>query len=673
MVTYGYEGDTLLLARIRAPEDLRDGQNIDLLAKARWLVCRADACVPGKAELSLRIGVDKTEPHPDSRWTGLFAKTRDRLPRALPLWKSRVEADADKIVLSLQAPASEQPSVKTLEVFPIDNNLVDPDVDARVTRNASGFTIELARSQNGKTAPATLGAVLVASEGWDAEARVHAIEVSAPVSAATGAAAAATGGAATDTTGAPEASAPAAAGAPASATTAERARNNDSAAAVADANDYAASASRPDPPATAGTSPMPGATDLTLLLALVFAFAGGLILNLMPCVFPVLSLKVVGFVHVAHNDSFRIRRHGLAFAAGVLVSFWILAGLLLVLRAGGQGLGWGFQLQQPFFVAALTLLLFAMSLNLLGVFEVGSSLIGAAGRFDSRSGYQGSFLSGVLATVLATPCSAPFMGAALGYALVQPPAASLLVFTLLGLGMATPYLLLSFAPWLLRALPRPGAWMETLRQAMAFPLLATVIWLVWVFGQQVGNDAVLELLGAVLLVGIGVWIGGHFAGARTRAGRLTVHGATAACLLAGLAVAGVAADRPLAAACTSNETGDGVNWVPYDAARLAALRTEGRAVFLDFTAAWCLSCKVNERLALSTEAVRDKIRDLDVVAMRGDWTNRDPAITNVLESFGRSGVPLYVIYPRGRDSAAVVLPAILSAEIVLDALDRAAE
>ncbi|MBI5504212.1 MAG: thioredoxin family protein [Deltaproteobacteria bacterium] len=649
-VTYGYEGDTLLLATIEPPAGLRDGQSIDLAAKASWLVCRADACVPGKADLSLRIGVDQAEPNPDSRWTALFAQTREQVPHSLPQWTSRVEAGREKVILSLQAPAAAQPSVKTVEVFPIDNDLVDPDVEPTVTRTASGFTIELARAQNDETPRATFDAVLVTREGWDAKASVRAIEVSAPVRDAAGAATAK----------------PQAAPAP-----------QPSAAAATPARPDAAiappvAAATPPPALPTSVAPQAGAANLTLLLALVFAFAGGLILNMMPCVFPVLSLKVMGFVHVAHNDNARIRRHGLAFAAGVLVSFWILAGLLLALRAGGEGLGWGFQLQQPLFVAALTLLLFVMSLNLLGVFEVGSSLTGAAGRFDSRSGYHGSFLSGVLATVLATPCSAPFMGAALGYALVQPPAASLLVFTFLGLGMAAPYLLLSFAPWLLRALPRPGAWMETLRQAMAFPLFATVIWLVWVFGQQVGNDAVLQLLAAVLLLGIGVWIGGHFAGARSPSGRLYVHCASAVCLIAGLAVAGLAANRPQATACESEQSADGVTWIPYEAERLAALRAEGRMVFLDVTAAWCLSCKVNERLALGTEAVRDKIRELGVVAMKGDWTNRDPAITEVLESFGRSGVPLYVLYPGGPDSAAVVLPPILSTEIVLEALDRAA-
>ena len=652
MVTYGYDGDTLLLATIQPPVELRDGQSIDLAAKASWLVCRADACVPGKADLSLRIGVDETEQHPDSRWTGLFEKTRKQVPRVLAQWTARVEADADKVVLSLHAPASKQPSVKTIEVFPIDNDLVDPDVDPRVIHTASGFTIELARSKNGGTAPAALGAVLVTEDGWDAEGRVHAIEVSAPAHITVAANAFAPAqDAPASSAAAPQPGAPL----PVAASAAQQA---------------AAAAQSTEHP---NAAPRTGATDLTLLIALVFAFAGGMILNLMPCVFPVLSLKVLGFVHVAHNDSARIRRHGLAFAAGVLISFWILAGLLLALRAGGQGLGWGFQLQQPLFVAALTLLLFAMALNLLGVFEVGSSLTGAAGRFDSESGYHGSFLSGVLATVLATPCSAPFMGAALGYALVQPPAASLLVFTSLGLGMATPYLLLSFAPPLLRALPRPGAWMETLRQMMAFPLFATVIWLLWVFGQQVGNDAVLQLLAAILLVGIGAWIGGHFSGARSRGGRLSVRFATAACLVAGLAIAGAAANRPVSTACTSNRDDGGINWSPYDAGRLVTLREQGRIVLLDFTAAWCLSCKVNETLALETAAVRNKIRDLDVVAMKGDWTNRDPAITSVLESFGRSGVPLCVLYPRGSDSAAVVLPAILSSEIVLEALGRAAD
>jgi thiol:disulfide interchange protein DsbD len=304
---------------------------------------------------------------------------------------------------------------------------------------------------------------------------------------------------------------------------------------------------------------------------------------------------------------------------------------------------------------------------------MGGSISSAAGRFDSESGYRGSFLSGALATVLATPCTAPFMGAALGYAMAQPPAVAMFVFTALGAGMAAPYVVLSFAPRLLRRLPRPGAWMETFRQAMAFPLLATVIWLVWVFGQQVGNDGVLRLLAGFLLIGIAGWIRGHFGPAPlAMIGRMAARGATATALVAGVALVASAASLPTAAECATDAGArDGIAWVPYDAARLAELRAEGRPVFVDFTAAWCLSCKVNERVALSAPSVQSRLRELDIVAMKGDWTRGDPEITRALESFGRNGVPLYVLYPRGTGAEPELLPSILTPEIVLDALNRA--
>ncbi|MDT8436143.1 MAG: thioredoxin family protein, partial [Gemmatimonadota bacterium] len=404
-------------------------------------------------------------------------------------------------------------------------------------------------------------------------------------------------------------------------------------------------------------------------LALLFAFLGGLLLNLMPCVFPVLSVKVLGFVEHGGGSAAGARRHGLAFAAGVVGSFLLLAGLLLALRAGGESLGWGFQLQSPVIVAALALLLFLLGLNLSGLFEVGAGLT-RLGAIGGGRGTRDALLTGGLTVLVASPCTAPFMGAALGFALVQPPAAGLAVFTALGLGLAAPYVVLSFSPALLRRLPRPGPWMVTLRQALAFPLYATVAWLVWVFGRQAGIDATGLLLLALTLVAFGAWGLGRAAPARrpalARAGRF----ASVVLLLAGTAVAlqGARAARPPSAEAAVPAGG----WEAWSPDRVAELRAEGRPVFLDFTAAWCLSCQVNERVALATEPVRTAFADADVALLKADWTNRDPRITAALASFGRSGVPLYVLYPAGGTGDPDILPAVLTPGLVVAAVERAA-
>lgn len=415
----------------------------------------------------------------------------------------------------------------------------------------------------------------------------------------------------------------------------------------------------------------PGRTTAGMGLALAagLALLGGLILNLMPCVFPVLSVKVLSFIQLAHGDPGRVRRHGLAFLVGVLASFWLLAGLLLALRAAGGGVGWGFQLQSPGFVAAMALLLTAVGLNLMGAFEVGLGLSRLAGGAPHPAGYPGSFLTGVLAVLVATPCTAPFMGAALGFALARPAVEALAIFTALGLGMAAPYLLLAELPGLLARLPRPGAWMVTLRQGLAFPLFATAVWLTWVLGRQSGVDAVGLLLLAALGVGFAAWGVGHL---QRGSQRRWLPGAV---VLVGLGVAAVlgfaAAMRPAArAAAPARDTAAtaAIDWQPWSAGRVAELRAAGRPVFVDFTAAWCISCQVNKQVALDTDAVARRFAALRITALEADWTRYDPAITQALAGFGRSGVPLYVYYPPG--GAPRLLPAVLTPAAVLEAVAR---
>ena len=412
----------------------------------------------------------------------------------------------------------------------------------------------------------------------------------------------------------------------------------------------------------------PGAAP-AWLVALGFAFIGGLILNLMPCVLPVLSLKVLGFVRDSANDEGGAWRHGLAFTMGVLSFFWILALALLALRAGGEQVGWGFQLQSPAFVVFLACLFFAIGLNLFGVFEIGQGLTAAGQATVGKSGLAGSFWSGALATVIATPCTAPFMGSALGFTLDQPAWVSLTVFTSLGLGMASPYLVLSLFPALVRFVPKPGEWMETFKQVMGFPIMATVIYLVWLFGRQTGLNAVGLLLGGLLLIALGAWIYGR--GALPPSGRRVWANVMAAVfVLIGLALG---FSQAQASPQTRSEGGvqveHGIAWEPFSPARVAELRAAGTPVFIDFTADWCLTCQVNEAVAF-TDEVRERFEQEGVAMLKADWTLRDDVITQALAGYGRRGVPVYVLYGRDPGAEPHLLPEVLSPGIVLDAMDE---
>ncbi|WP_018289904.1 protein-disulfide reductase DsbD [Verrucomicrobium sp. 3C] len=398
-----------------------------------------------------------------------------------------------------------------------------------------------------------------------------------------------------------------------------------------------------------------------LWLALSFAFLGGLILNLMPCVFPVLSLKVLHLVERGQEEDGGSFRHGLAFLGGVLSSFLALAATLLVLRARGAALGWGFQLQSAPFVAFLAVLFFLVSLSLFGVFEFGASL-GSMGEVADRArGLLGSFASGVLATVVASPCTAPFMGVALGFALAQPMWVAFLVFSALGLGVAAPVFLLTAFPVLLQFLPRPGQWMEDFKQLLGFPMMAAVVWLLWVYGKLRGIDGIGSLLLALVAVGFGAWLFGRYANpSRMLPVRLLAG-------LIGMLVVGATVGYLLRDASSRKEE---VPWIPYSAARLSELRVEGVPVFLDFTASWCLTCKVNERVALDNPEVRKRLSDRGVVWMVADWTNRDPTITQALTELGRSGVPTYVLYGPDPQAQPKLLPELLTPRLILDELDK---
>jgi thiol:disulfide interchange protein/DsbC/DsbD-like thiol-disulfide interchange protein len=649
LVSYGYFDQVLFPVEIAPPADLAPGDSMRLAGRAHWLVCIED-CFPAEAELSLSLPVRAATPEPDPATTAAFADARSRIPGVDPRWTAAARATESWYGLRLEPPADlDAAALSGLQFFAADGDVIDHAAEQAWDVDGGALVVRLARSGFATGVADTLRGVLVASrarapapadDAGPVDGAALAVEFAAPVEVAPG-------------------------------TTAE------------------------GPAIGAGTESRVSAAALGIGLALVFAFLGGLILNLMPCVFPILGIKVLGFVGHAEEGRGGAARQGGAFAAGVLASFWVLGGLLLVLRAAGESVGWGFQLQSPPFVGAMALLFFLLALALLGAFEIGVSLtrLGMFGNGKIPSTYRTepeagkvpapkpgsrnraaqSFGTGILATVVATPCTAPFMGAALGWALIRPPVETMLVFTALGAGMAAPYVALSLSPGLLERLPPPGRWMETLKQILAFPLLATVVWLAWVFGLQTGVGGVAGLLAALLLAGLAAWVAGRWAGLAARPGRRHVARAVAVAIGIGalfvlVRASGATPGGPgLAAVSGAGAEGPG-GWRPWSPAAVAEARASGEPLLLDFTAAWCLSCQVNERVVLNTAAIREAFRAHGVTLLKADWTRRDPAITAALAELGRSSVPVYALYPRGGGDP-VLLPSVLTREIVLDALE----
>jgi thiol:disulfide interchange protein DsbD len=413
-------------------------------------------------------------------------------------------------------------------------------------------------------------------------------------------------------------------------------------------------------PSPNATIPAPNGSNVTTFTAIGLAFLGGIILNLMPCVFPVLFLKGLALLQSSGQERKHLRSHGLVYTLGILVSFWIIVGVLLALRAGGSQAGWGFQLQSPVFLTVLAAGIFFFALSLAGLFDIGLSLTSVGGELAQKQGYTGSFFTGVLATIVATPCTAPLMGAAIGFALSQPAHITFAIFTALALGLAAPYLLLTFQPAWTRILPRPGAWMEIFKQLTAVIFFATVIWLTYVYGSLFTGGAsggqgmyrVALLLGCFLMLAIAGWVLGKWPA------RWPSTIAAIIIVALGLAI-------PL-----YQPKDNTLVWAPYSQQALSQARAAGHPVFIDFTAAWCLSCQVNERLVLKSAEVQHQFSRNNVTLLRADWTQYDPAITQQLASINRSGVPTYVIYPAPVNSAPDVLPELLTKDIVLAALEK---
>jgi thiol:disulfide interchange protein DsbD len=597
LMNYGYEDDVVLLTELTPPAGARPG-SYPVKAKADWLVCK-DVCIPEKGELDITIPVAAGEPAINPRFQAHIERARTQLPVEAPGWKFESALQAGALVVRLVPPAGAA-APKSIRFFPERELLIEPAAPQKVTREGNAVRIEMKLAEPPLAGVKSVAGVAVSEDGWPGIPR-KAIEVEAPVSAS--------------------AIAPAA-------------------------------SVRPVAPAGAG----PGGSALA---ALAFALVGGILLNLMPCVFPVLGIKVMGFVQHAHGEAQAMRRQGWAFAAGTVLSFVVLAAIMLALRAGGTQLGWGFQLQSPLVVTLLAALFFVLALNLSGVFEWGAFAQSMTSNMGARGRYADAFLSGVLASAVATPCTAPFMGAAVGFTLTQSAVLALAVFMTLGIGMALPVVLLAHFPALLKRLPRPGAWMETFKQVLAFPLYATVAWLTWVLGAQAGNDAVLALLAGLVLVAMAAWMYGRW----EHAASLWRAAVAALLAAAGIAIAWPGANAPASPGLPVAQAGE-LPWQEWSPEKLAALNGEGRAVFVDFTAAWCVTCQVNKRVALHNDAVVREFAARGVVPLRADWTRQDPRITAALSALGRNAVPVYALYLPG-EAAPRLLPEVLTPSLVL--------
>ena len=597
LVNYGYEKTILLPVPLTVAPTF-NGTQLDIQLKASWLICRKE-CIPQEGDFSLRIPVKSSTGMNSQLFRDTFAAT----PRPLPAGNSLVQVSGNTVKVSLGGlpPALQG---KTLAFFPETNGVIEPAASWQQTWQGPSWTAQVPLSGQRTESPAMMPLVVALEDA------AYRIEV--PVQ------------------GEWPKLAPVAAVSPALK-------------AALDANANAST--------TTGTAPLQNSgVPLSLLAALFGALLGGMLLNLMPCVFPVLAIKVVGFVHVK-DQATRVNT-GLAYSAGVVLSFLALGALLLGLRAAGEQLGWGFQLQSPAVVAALAVLFTLMGLNLAGLFEFGGFLPGRVAGLQAKNPTLNAFLSGVLATAIASPCTAPFMGASLGYALGLPAVQALAVFAAIGVGMALPYLAASVVPAVARALPRPGAWMLTFKQLMAFPMFATVVWLVWVLGQQSGIDGAGALLALLVLLTLTIWSLTLKGRART-----TLTGVSMVLLVAALWSVGPNVVK-LQEGPAANQAANG--WQPWEPLRVEQLTAQGQSVFVDFTAAWCVTCQYNKKTTLANASVLADLQAKKVVLLRADWTRRDPAVTAALRQLGRSGVPVYVIYKAGR--APVVLSEILSVD-----------
>lgn len=600
LANYGYEGTVLLPVPLTITPDFKPSvlaSDLEVKLRASWLVCRKE-CIPEEGEFTLKVPVRGSTAGNGPAFEAAFAAQPRPLMAStgrIATPDSNIQIAGNAIKLSVQGlPVSLRG--KTLEFFPETPEVIETAGQWTQAWNGAAWTATVPLSPQRSNSPSVMPVVLASgNEAYRAELQVLGQW--------------------------PQTAAPA--GVPPALEAALKAN---------------AAAPQSAPP-------------IGFFAALLGALIGGLILNLMPCVFPVLAIKIVGFTQHA-QDRRGHRISGFAYTAGVIVSFLVLGALVLGLRAAGEQLGWGFQLQSPAVIAGLAVLFTVIGLNLTGLFEFGSFLPGNVASAQAKNPVVNSFLSGVLAVAVASPCTAPFMGASLGLAVSLPPAQALAIFAALGVGMALPYLAASLIPAVAHMLPRPGAWMDTFRKLMAFPMFATVVWLVWILGQQSGIDGAGALLALLVALAAVIW-------AFTLAGRSRVIVSALTITFLALLLATIAPNitRPLDAPVAASA---GDRWQAWEPGRVDQIVATGQPVFVDFTAAWCVTCQYNKKTTLANKDVLADMAQKNVALLRADWTRRDPAITAALAQLGRNGVPVYVLYKQGR--APVVLAEILGVE-----------
>jgi thiol:disulfide interchange protein len=603
VINYGFQDEAVLLVRITPPADYTGPLKLE--ATANWLVCE-DVCIPeeGKFELALPVTAAGAPAPPATR--AIFDKARQAVPTQSP-WPARYGvAKSGDPTLIVEARGLKADTIRDVYFFPAEWGPIASMAKQGAVIGADGIRIPLKRGDAKAALPAELAGTLVLTEKT-ADGVVHqAFDVSAKLDAA-----------------------------------------------------FVPSTSL----ALAASS-----EQLSLIEALLFALLGGLILNLMPCVFPVLAMKAAAFARLAGHERSAMRRDGISYTSGVLVSFAVMALLVIAIRASVGDVSWGFQFQSPVFSLLIAYLFFVVGLNLSGFFEVGSRFAGVGQGLAARGGTVGAFFTGVLAVIVATPCTAPFMAAALGFALTQPAPQTVAVLLALGLGLALPYLLLSLTPALQRLMPRPGPWMDRLRQFLAFPMYASAVWMIWVLTQQTGADGVIYALGGMILIAFAIWL--LRIGSGASAATWLRRAVAAVAVLLAFAAALKLEDGPATAASASGGAAAGVNfdgWERFSRERMNQAVAASKPVFVDFTAAWCITCLVNERVALETTAVRHAFEQAGVVKLKGDWTNRDPEITSLLKDLGRAGVPLYLLWVPGA-AQPKILPQVLTESLILSEL-----
>ncbi|WP_440959173.1 protein-disulfide reductase DsbD family protein [Oceanicaulis sp. LC35] len=602
---YGYSAEVTLPAPVTVPANAAPGP-LTITAFATWLVCE-DICIPEEADLTLTLQIGETAV--DRAGEALIAQALELAPVEAPDMRAGLEGDSNGLVLTLSDPRFAGAVLSDVTFYPHESGVIDHAADQALIHEGEDLRIDVASgylSRNGVDQPRTGVLVYTAQRGdaWTEEA----VEFTAR----------------------------------------NGLRVNELAAAM------------PATPAGSdeeGGQPAPAPQSIGFLQAAGLALLGGLILNLMPCVFPVLSMKALTLVEKRGAERNEARTLGLVFAAGVIGTFLVLGGMLLVLRVAGLPALWGMQLQAPLVVAGLATLMFLIGLNLLGVFEIGTSLQ-SVGSGVKDSGRRGAFLTGVLAVFVAAPCLAPFMTGALAFALTQPALASLTIFVFLGVGLAFPFVLVSFVPGLLNLLPRPGPWMTRFREILAFPMFATAIWLVWVLSAQLGSSGVLWLMLALLAVSFTVWalrLSGAVGRVMVVAGVLMTLGSLSV----------TARMEPV----TRTAPGQS-EWAQWSDSAVLEAQAAGRPVFVDFTAAWCVSCQVNKLGALSDGQVKAAFAEQNVALFRADFTNRDSVIAEALARHGSAGVPLYLVYP-AESGEPEILPPLLTSGIVIRAINDA--